>query len=602
MTDRSRKKNKMILFIILGAVALMMISIPLLWAESKEASTTEWKWTKENPKPSWWKWDESYYPSKPVRGGYFQSASVRYVGLMNPNHWPVNDFAALNAIYDRLIFIDGEYRPIIPWLATSWTFEDPVTVLMTLRPGVKYHDGTTFNAESLKFQVDWNMNPASGTWSRGWIKPLKSIDVVDEYTVRWHLKQPWAGFLDIYANVPGWMMSAQALNADAIMDKAEELNDELYAAKKKDLTEEEKATLADLEKRAKAAEELAGSVRSLDEWAVGTGPMMVEDARPGNYLKLKRNPDWWFGKTIGKPDMPYVDGRKITVIPEQSVQLANLKAGKIDSLVIDPAQYAQVKDDPKLNVRITPVNFTLYLTFNHKNGPCKDIRVRKAISHAIDRKAAIAAASGGFGRVASCLFPPEHWAHNPNLKPVETNVELSKKLLAEAGYANGLTIRGPSYSDNSAVRFNQIVKAMLKRVNIDWKVETLDPVSMADKLRNHEYDIYTNVAQYIKDPDSTTRTWYDPEADGNLGRSHNKEAVRLMVEARQEYDFEKRKQLYHGVEKALYDNYEDAWLWHFTGISATRKQWLGYNREMQLEGGEAYWPTHPGWFKDGKRN
>jgi peptide/nickel transport system substrate-binding protein len=434
-----------------------------------------------------------------------------------------------------------------------------------------------------------------------WIKPLKSIEVLDEYTVKFHFKQPWSGFLDIYANVPGWMMSTEVLKAEGAADIAEELNDEFYAAKKTKLNAEEKAALADLEKRAKAAEEAAENVRTMDEWAVGTGPMMVEDARPGNYLKLKRNPDWWFGKTIGKPDMPYVDGLVITVIPEQSVQVANLKAGKIDSLGIDPAQYDQVKDDPKLNVWITPMNFTLALKFNHKEGPCKDIRVRKAISHAIDRKAVIAAASGGFGRVASCLFPPEHWAHNPNLKPVETDVELSKKLLAEAGLSNGLKLRGQSYSDNSAVRFNQIIKAMLKRVDINWAVETLDPVSLADKDRNLEYDVNIYIAQYIKDPDSTT-TLYDPEAQGNGGRSHNKEAVRLREAARLEYDFEKRKQIYHDMEKVLYDNYEDAWLWHFTGISATRKQWLGYNREMQQEGGEAYWPTHPGWFKDGKRN
>ncbi|MBW1711233.1 MAG: hypothetical protein JRJ73_15385, partial [Deltaproteobacteria bacterium] len=77
----------------------------------------------------------------------------------------------------------------------------------------------------------------------------------------------------------------------------------------------------------------------LDNQAVGTGRFMVEEGRPGNYLKLKRNPNWWFGKSIGLPDMPYFDGWLINVIPDPSVQLANLRAGKIDAMNVDPSQY-----------------------------------------------------------------------------------------------------------------------------------------------------------------------------------------------------------------------------------------------------------------------
>ena len=77
-----------------------------------------------------------------------------------------------------------------------------------------------------------------------------------------------------------------------------------------------------------------------------------------------------------------------------------------------------------------------------KEGPCKDIRVRKAISHAIDRKALIAGVDFGLGRPASCNYPEDHWCHNPSLKPVNYDPAFSKKLLDQAGYKNGLTIRG----------------------------------------------------------------------------------------------------------------------------------------------------------------
>jgi peptide/nickel transport system substrate-binding protein len=598
MAGKKVKKKAIIFFVVLGLIVTMTLSIPAIWAQSKQANVSQWGWTKKNPRPSWFKWDESYYPTKPVRGGYFRGANVRYVGLMNPNHWPVNDWASLSSLYGRLFYVDGKYRPNVPWLAKSWKVNNPLTITLKLRKGVKFHDGTPLTAHSVKYQVDWINDPANGTWSKAWIKPVKSVQVLDKYTVRFHLKHPWSAFFDIFANVPGWMISTKALKGDAAVAKYQDLEDKLYDAKEAKRPAKEIATLEKQIKKAKAAAE---EVVSVDEWAVGTGPMMVEEARPGNYLKLKRNPDWWFGKSIGKPDMPYYDGSIITVIPEQSVQLANLKAGKLDSLTIDPAQYSQVKDDPKLRVYITPLNFTIYLKFNHKEGPCKDIRVRKAISHAIDRKALIAAAASGFGRPASCLFPPEHWAHNPNLKPVDYDVELSKKLLAEAGYGKGVTVRGGVYSDNASIRFSQAVKAMLKRVNVNWDVKILDPVALADQHRNLEYEVNVIVAQYIKDPDSVTTTYYHPDAQDNQGRSHNKKAIQLIEAARRELNFEKRKKIYHDVEKALYDNYEDAWMWHFTMISATQKWVLGYNREMQIEGGEAYWPTHPGWFKNGKR-
>ncbi|MBW1642968.1 MAG: ABC transporter substrate-binding protein, partial [Deltaproteobacteria bacterium] len=505
----------------------------------------------------------------------------------------------LEGIYDRLIYSDGQYRPIIPWLAKSWKYTSPLTVTIKLKKGIRFHDGSPFNAKSVKYQFDWIKDPANGAWSRAWIKPIKSVQVVDNYTVRFHLKQTWSSFLDKLSMVPGWMMSTKALKGDAAVAKYESLEDQLYDAKEANRPAKE---IAALEKQVKKAEEAAKTVVSLDEWAVGSGPYMVEENRPGNYVKLKRNPNWWFGKSIGKPDMPYFDGTITMVIPESSVQLANLKAGKIDSMVVDPVQYNQVKDDPNLNVYITPSNFTIFLTFNHKEGPCKDIRVRKAISHAIDRKAMIAAAAGGFGRPASCLFPDDHWAHNPNLKPVDFDPELSKKLLAEAGYAKGVTLRGGVLPISASIRFSQAVKAMLKRVNINWDVKVLDSVALADQYRNMEYEVGVFVATYIKDPDAVLSSYYDPEAQGNMGRSNNKKANQLMEAARRELNFEKRKKIYYDVEKALYDNYEDAWMWHYTWITATRKQVLGYNREMQIAGGNAYWPTHPQWFKDGKSN
>lgn len=607
---------------VLGAIVLLLMTSPISKNAMGEEGKSSWVWTEDYPKPSWWIWGKEYYPEEPVRGGYMQYSRTRGAGLLNPNHWPVNDFPLLSGIYDRLIYPDGDHRATVPWLGKHWKMETPTSILMKLRKGVTFHDGSKFNAHTLKFQVDWINDRATGCWSRGWIRPLKSIEVVDDYTVRWHLKDVWAGFFDIFANVPGWAMSEKALRGgDAIKD-AQRLADKVKLAKRKVQKAEKKAKKATGSKAEKAAkkaqkerkkleklrnqlakaQELSKGAKDMDEWAVGSGPWMLEEVRPDNYITLKRNPDWWFGKSIGKPDMPYMDGARYTVIPELSVKLANLKAGKIDTLGVDYSQYPQVKDDPNLKVWITPLNSTLLLCFNETSSVFKDIRLRKAVSHAVDRKAVIAAASGGFGRLASCAFPPEHFAHNPNLKPVNYDPELARKLVKEAGYPNGLTIRGALYTDSQSRRYGEVIKTMLKKVGITWKIRYLEPVAAADTYRNLEYDLGTLVDGWVKDPDSLLTGHYYPDLEEEFRRNNIPEVQQLIEKARRELDFDKRKKIYWEIERVLYEGYHDAWLWHFTSITATRKVVRGYNRELQIAGGEAYWPTHPGWFKDGKRN
>ena len=91
----------------------------------------------------------------------------QYIGLMNPHHWPVNDWQTMALIFDRLIYTDGRYQSTIPWLAESWSFPNDVTCVMKLRQGVQFHDGSPFNAESLKYQMEWIMDPENGAWIPG---------------------------------------------------------------------------------------------------------------------------------------------------------------------------------------------------------------------------------------------------------------------------------------------------------------------------------------------------------------------------------------------------------------------------------------------------
>lgn len=566
-------------------------------------------------------WGSNYWPTKPVRGGVFNAATPSYIGLMNPNHWPVNDWVTISYFYDKLIWTDGSYKPTLPWLAESWKYLDPKTVIMKLRQGVQFHDGTPFNAESVKYQMEWIKDPQNGAWSRAWLEPLDTVEVVDNYTVKWHFNKPWASFAGVMANVPGYMISTKALQGDVALRESKKLARQVEREKKnleqaekeaaaatgeaaqkaKDKLDNARKKLASLEEQYKKAAALAEGAKPLDNYPVGTGQFMLDEASPGNFERLRRNPNWWFGKFIGHPDMPYLDGLNVSIIPDPSIRLANLRAGKLDYMVMDPSQYPMIKNDRSLQVYVYPLNWIVSMRFNHRDGPCKDLRVRKAISHALDRKALIAGVLFGLGEPASCNFPYQHWAHNPNLEPVSYDPALSKKLLAEAGHKNGLTIKGYMLNDPFAITLAEAIKNMLAKVSITWNVEVLDPAAISEKARNVDYDFAGDVWTWIYDPDLLVTGWYHPDGGVNFGRSHNEKAIALIEAGREEVNEAKRTKIYWELEKVLYDNYEDAWLYYPKAVTIYRKNVQGWNNDMYIKMKDKQYWSHPLWFKDGKR-
>jgi peptide/nickel transport system substrate-binding protein len=492
---------------------------------------------------------------KPMRGGYLRIAAEQYIGKMNPNHWPVLDWISVGFFHEKIMLTDGSYNPTVPWLAEQLSWENPQEVLMVLRDGVTFHDGSPFNAKGVKYQIDWIRDPASKTWDLSWLAQLDTVEVVDERRLRWKFKTPWAGFAGVVSNVPGYVMSAKALQED---------------------------------------------VEKYDSQPQGTGPFILEEASPGNFLKLKRNPNWWFAKASNRPDMPYLDGILVTVIPDPAVRLANLRAGKIDVLTLDKSQYATVKSDPELNVYRIPANHVTALRFNVTKSLFKDIRLRQAVSHAIDRPALIAGTQFGLARLASCMYPDDHWCHNPNLKPVAYDPDLSKKLLAEAGHAGGLKIRGYFGNTTMSQTIAEAIKGMLAKVGIDWQVELLAPAAAAARMQGADYDLAQGGWVYIYDPDLMATGLYHPDGGFNYGRSKNDAAIALIESGRKEIDLEKRRAIYWQLEQVLYNSYEDAWLWWEEGATAYRKVVEGWDQQNFLQYKEAWFWSHPLWFKDGK--
>jgi len=608
----------------LKSVFVILLLSAFLWPMSGVTIDKDtWEWTAENPKPMWFNWGKDYWPTEPVRGGILKLAAARYIGLMNPNHWPVNDWNAMTYMYDYVMCNDGEFKPSFNVLAESWRFKNPQTVIMKLRPGVKFHDGSDFNAEAYMYQMNWLLDKKNGAWSRAWLEPVQSTQVLDEYTVQFNFKRAWAGFPGVFSTVPGWPISAEALKKDVAIVDAKRLVGKVARAEKKLDKAEKKAEkaaakggnkakkaakrvvktkkeLVKLKKGLVEAQALAKGAVSVDKHAVGTGKYMFDDGSPGNYLKLKRNPNWWFGLSIGRPEMPYPDGVLITVIPDPSIQLANLRANKIHSIIITKAQYAMIKNDRNIITEISTWPHLFAMKFNTVTGPCKDIRVRKAISHAIDRDALVAGIQFGLATVAAGMYPIKHWAHNPELKPVKYDPELSKKLLAEAGYDNGLTIGGYVNNLSEITSTAQAIQNMLNKVGINWKVDLMDLAGMSARMRNAEFDMSQGGWAYIWDPDIMATGLFHPDGGFNFGRSNNQDAIKLIMAGKSETNFKKRQQIYRELEKLIYDDYQSAWLWYPKSITAHSKTVAGYNAKYSKVGLEAFYQTHPLWVTDGK--
>ncbi|MBW2063239.1 MAG: ABC transporter substrate-binding protein [Deltaproteobacteria bacterium] len=607
----------------LGAVFILALMILfVLPAEAREISKSKdvWTWARKNLDTGWMEWGRKYWPTKPVRGGYFRRAATRYVGLMNPNHWPVHDWDVIKLFYEGYTAYDGRYSQRVTWLMDSWEFINPTTLIMKLKPGVKFHDGTDFNAASFKYQFEWVKDKRNRCWTRGQMKRFKSLEVLDEYTLRWRTRDPWASFPTGFM---GYMISSRALKGDILLMQAKSLTHKLKRAKNKAAEAEKKAkeaaargeaaarkaaaeaekarqTLARLEEQAAQARARAKGLKNTDQYPVGTGAFMFEDASPGNFLKVKRNPNWWFGPSVGHADMPYFDGIKIIIIPDSSIKLANLRAGKIDTMNLSKSQYLMLKDDPNLRVHVYPLNSMVGLSFNQAKGPCQDIRVRRAVSHAIDRKALIYGTQFGLARMASCMYPKDHWAHNPDLKPVRYDPELSKKLLAEAGYEKGLTIKGSMANDPASQTVAVALKSMLAKVGIDWKAVSLDPVAVVDQMEKLEFDLGGLYYPFIQDPDSPATALYHPEGGFNFGRNRNEKVIALIEAGRREVDDKKRQKVYYQLEKVLYHDYTDVWLWGEMAVIAFRKKVHGWNNDMYIKYRTQYWHSHPMWFEDGK--
>jgi peptide/nickel transport system substrate-binding protein len=381
-------------------------------------------------------------------GADVTSMDPHFVNLL-----PNNNIA--EHIFEKLTTVDADSR-LIPAVAESWKAVDPTTWEFKLRKGVQFHDGSDFTAEDVAFSIERvGKIPNSPGPFTTFTKMIKEVQIVDPYTIRFKTPMP-------YPQMPNDMTT-------------------IYIVSKKTATG---AATQDFN---------SGKVMN------GTGPYKFVRFQRGDRIELVRNDIYWGPK----PAWAKVTFR---IVPSDPARVAALLAGDLDAIEnIPTSDFLKIKGNRNLEVstktsqRIifyhvdqfrdrSPYVFDISGDALDRN-PLKDIRVRRAISKAIDRDAIKDHVMEGLALPSSNLVPTPMFGHVPDLKPDAYDPNGAKKLLAEAGYPNGfaITIHGPNNRYVNDDQIAQAVAQMLTRVGIRTKVETMPMNIYLSRARKLEF-------------------------------------------------------------------------------------------------------------------
>lgn len=314
--------------------------------------------------------------------------------FLDPAKFLDNESAmVIENIFDGLVRYRDDSTLIEPALASAWSISpDGLTYTFTLRRGVAFHDGTPFNAEAARFSLLRKIDPSHPFYRAKHgkmdttLRAVKSVEAVDEFTLRLSLKAPHATLLDELARHSSYIVSPAAV---------------------------------------KALDERFG------ERPVGTGPFVFESWIKGERIILRANPRYFGGA-------PKIDGVVFRVVPDGKVRLLELKAGAIHALdALAPEDRDEVLRTRGLVLEAKPGMNVGYLAMNGDRAPLDNPKVRQAIAHAVNTPALIKLAYMGMASPATSPLPPTMWGHNPRLKPYAFDPAKARALLRQAGLPHG---------------------------------------------------------------------------------------------------------------------------------------------------------------------
>lgn len=412
----------------------------------------------------------------------------------------------------------------VPGLADSWAVsQDAKTYTFRLKQGVKFHDGTPFNAEAVKFTMDRIVDPATKAGqAHDQIGPYDRTEIVNDYTVRIHMKE---GFAPLLTNLNGYL---------GIVSPT--------AVKKMGLAE-------------------------FDRHPVGTGPFIFKEWVPKDHVTLVRNPDYNWGSSYFKHKGPaYLDQVIYKIIPEDSVRTGTLRSGETQYITdLAPLEYAALKRSSRITVidKAQPGSgFVLLLNVTSK-GPISELAVRRAMEYGVDREGLNKSVFQGLNKVAWSPLMRPTLGYDPTTEKVYSfDPTKAKQTLEEAGWRVGsdgirekggqkLVIDFPIIGRPRDRAMAESVQASLREIGMDVKVTALERGAFTAVRRQKRFDVNFMWFSY-GDPDVLRTIFHSSNINAfNRAQYQVPEVDRMLEQAAAVTNKARRTQMYAEIQQRV---------------------------------------------------
>lgn len=446
------------------------------------------------------------------RGGTLRAALDFDPPTLDPHRsGTVVDRHVYQNLYDKLVDTDANLA-IVPMLATSWAISpDGKTVTFKLRQGVRFHDGTPFNAEAVRYNFDRMLDPKFPSARRSEIRPIQAVVAVDPSTVQIGLERPYSPLLYVLTDRAGMILSPTAAQKDG-------LNFALHP--------------------------------------VGTGPFRFVEKIPQDHVTLERTPGHW------EAGLPYVDRIIFRTIVDDNARVANVKSGDVE--IISRVPLPQVKpltqEAAQAGARFQLLQHGAFrwdgITLNATKPPFDNKLLRQAFDATIDREAIANVVLQGAAYPAYSFFPTGTPAYDPTWKLPPRNIGLAKEKLQAAGQPNGFTftlLTGAGQQDQAVA---QAVQAMAADAGIQVRLQIIEGGELLDEMTHLRHQAALIFWSGRPDPDFDIYPFVTQSGIGALNFSgYTNQRVQILLDAaRLLNDMPQRRRAYGEVTRIVADD------------------------------------------------
>ncbi|HEY7790440.1 MAG TPA: ABC transporter substrate-binding protein [Vicinamibacterales bacterium] len=431
-------------------------------------------------------------------------------------------------VFDTLLDLDDSMR-VVPGLAESWTTPTPTTYVVKLRHGVRFQDGHELTSADVVYTFQSFLDPKFISPRKGAYRTLASVRALDRYTVEFRLTEPFGSF------PINLVMPIVPVNAGP----------------------------------------------DFRRHPIGTGPYEFVSYATDDQVVLKANPDYYKGA-------PRNAGLVMKVVPDDTMRGLELEKGTVDLVVntLAPDIVAQLRHNRALQVIESPGSDYAYLGFNLRDPILRDVRVRQAISYAIDRHAIVAYLRRGLARPAVGILPPMSWAFDPDVFTFSYDPAKAKHLLDEAGYRDP-DGDGPQprfhlslkVSNNEFYRLQAtVIQQDLAQVGIAVDIRSYEFATLYTDVLNGVFQMYTLQWVGVSDPDMLRRVFASnqvPPNGFNRGYYENPDVDRLIQAATVSTDDAERKRLYGEAQEIIARQAPYVSLWYQTNVVVAQSDLRG---------------------------